>query len=276
MTVKTPPRNAEGSPAWTEVLFRMAVERTADAASDAFESRLPVRDDRERVTKRALEELRPGVPFKLPEVTEGARPGTLRRQVLLSQQPALVKMAAGLDFFRSYPYGCTEQQMSRARAYLAFRKFRAPPGPEGRREGRGPRGQGHPGLPAHRRRPERPRGLLAGLAGLRVPHRLDRPVPGRGQGRRLPGRREAALSPAAHAGAGAALRLQPLHRRRELRRARVGPRRAAPGRPGQPRLRGGARAQDAVPRPRGRGGRADRLRHHRRLGAPWSLPCPRP
>jgi len=131
VTVKTPHRNAEGQLAWTEVLFRMAVERTADAASDAFESRLPVRDDRERVTKRALEELKPGVPFKLPEVTEGARPGTLRRQILLSQQAALVKMAAGLDFFRSYPYGCTEQQMSRARAYLAFRKFRALLGQQG-------------------------------------------------------------------------------------------------------------------------------------------------
>ena len=38
VTVKTPPRNDEGALAWTEVLFRMAVERTADAASDAFEA----------------------------------------------------------------------------------------------------------------------------------------------------------------------------------------------------------------------------------------------
>ena len=44
----------------------------------------------------------------------------------------------------------------------------------------------------------------------------------------------------AHARAGAALGLQPLHRRRELRRAGLGPRGPRPGRPGQPRLRGGA------------------------------------
>ena len=131
VTVKTPPRDAEGRLSWTEVLFRMGIERTADGAADAFESRLPLREDRERVTKRVLEELKPGVPLKLPEVTEGARPGTLRRQILLSNQPALVKMAAGLDFFREYPYGCTEQQMSRARAYVAFRKFRALLGQKG-------------------------------------------------------------------------------------------------------------------------------------------------
>lgn len=131
VVVKTPPRNAEGLLAWTEVLFRMGVERASDKAGDAFESRLPLREDRERVTKRALEELKPGVPFKLPEVTEGARPGTLRRRILLSQQAALVKMAAGLDFFREYPYGCTEQQMSRARAHLAFRRFRALLGQKG-------------------------------------------------------------------------------------------------------------------------------------------------
>ncbi|HEY5907133.1 MAG TPA: alpha-2-macroglobulin family protein, partial [Vicinamibacteria bacterium] len=129
--VKTPPRNADGQLAWTEVLFRMAVERTADAASDAFESKLPLREDRERVVKRVIEELKPGVPFRLPEVAEGSRPGTLRRRILLSQQPALVKMAAGLDFFRDYPYGCTEQQLSRARAYVAFRKFRALLGQKG-------------------------------------------------------------------------------------------------------------------------------------------------
>ena len=85
-------------------------------------SRLPVRDDRERLTKRQLEELKPGVPFALPAVAEAARPGTLRRQILLSRRARRsCAWPPGLDFLLDYPYGCTEQQLSRARAYVAFR-----------------------------------------------------------------------------------------------------------------------------------------------------------
>jgi alpha-2-macroglobulin len=34
-----------------------------------------------------------------------------------------VRMASGLNFLMSYPHGCTEQRMSRAWAYLAFKEF---------------------------------------------------------------------------------------------------------------------------------------------------------
>jgi hypothetical protein len=34
-------------------------------------------------------------------------------------------MAAGLDFLTQYPYGCTEQRLSRARAEMALKRFRA-------------------------------------------------------------------------------------------------------------------------------------------------------
>src|SRR5262249_36576509 len=105
--------------------FRMALERRSDGASDAFEAKLPVRDDRRRVRRRELVDLEPGKPFALAAVAEKARPGTMNRSVLLSDQPSLVRMAAGLGCLGDYPYGCTEQQMSRGRAYVAFRKFRA-------------------------------------------------------------------------------------------------------------------------------------------------------
>jgi uncharacterized protein YfaS (alpha-2-macroglobulin family) len=48
----------------------------------------------------------------------------VRRSILVSDQAALVRMAAGLDFLNEYPYGCTEQRLSRARAEVALRKFR--------------------------------------------------------------------------------------------------------------------------------------------------------
>jgi uncharacterized protein YfaS (alpha-2-macroglobulin family) len=122
--VKTPPYTPEGRLVGVQASFRVAVSRVSDGAIDAFEARLPVRDDRERVSKRQLEELKPGVALQVPALAEKARPGTLRREVVVSSEPALVRMAAGLDFLLAYPYGCTEQQTSRARAYLALRKFR--------------------------------------------------------------------------------------------------------------------------------------------------------
>lgn len=122
--VLTPPYTADGRLSKEEVVFRAAVERTSDKARDAVEIRLPLREDRWPVVDRAIAELEMGKPMKLPPVKEAARPGTVKRTVLLSDQAALVKMAAGLDFLLSYPYGGTEQRIARARGMLATKKFR--------------------------------------------------------------------------------------------------------------------------------------------------------
>lgn len=122
----TPPAyTAEGKPSVQEVAFKVGVLRSSDGAKDAFEVKIPLREDRTRVSKRSFSELKPGEPLTIPAVNEKVRPGTLRRSVLVSDQPGLIKMAAGLDFFMHYPYGCTEQQISRARAYIGLRKFRS-------------------------------------------------------------------------------------------------------------------------------------------------------
>ncbi len=125
VAVDTPGYTADGQLARKNVSFRIGVTRASDQASDAFEVTLPIRDDRDRVTVRALQDLKPGVPLVLPEISEKTRPGTLRREVLVASEPELVRMAAGLDFLLAYPYGCTEQQVSRARAYVALKKFRS-------------------------------------------------------------------------------------------------------------------------------------------------------
>ncbi|MCU0240934.1 MAG: MG2 domain-containing protein [Vicinamibacteria bacterium] len=122
--VETPPYTAEGKLARDQVVVRLAVERTADGARDAFEAVLPIRDDRERVTRRVLKDLAPGAALDLPAITEPFRAGTFTRRILVSREPALVRMAAGLDFLMAYPYGCTEQQISRARVFVALKKFR--------------------------------------------------------------------------------------------------------------------------------------------------------
>lgn len=122
--VAAPAYTAEGKPIITDVVFKVAVARTSDNARDAFEVKLPIREDRTRVSKRMLSELKPEEPFQIPAVTEEVRPGTLSRSILVSDQPGLIKMAAGLDFMMQYPYGCTEQKISRGRVYIALRKFR--------------------------------------------------------------------------------------------------------------------------------------------------------
>jgi uncharacterized protein YfaS (alpha-2-macroglobulin family) len=122
--VLTPPAAEAGGAADREVTFRMAVERSSDQARDAFEVKLPVRADREKVVERFIKEIPSGKPLPVPALAEKARPGSVRRSILVSDQPGLVQMAAGMEFLLEYPYGCTEQQISRARAYIAMRKFR--------------------------------------------------------------------------------------------------------------------------------------------------------
>ncbi len=124
VSVPTPPRDEKGAMKVAEVVFRVGVERTSDGARDGFEVTLPIRDDRAPVAIRQLADLEAGKPLAIPALPEEARPGTVRRSVLLSDQPGLVRMAAGLNFLLAYPYGCTEQRVSCARAELALRKFR--------------------------------------------------------------------------------------------------------------------------------------------------------
>jgi uncharacterized protein YfaS (alpha-2-macroglobulin family) len=123
VTVPTPPISAKGEAGYEKVGFTVAVERTADKARDGFDVQLPVRPDRLKLTRRQLIELKPGQAAEVPEVTEAVRAGSLRRSLVVSDQPALVRMAAGLSFLMSYPHGCTEQRLSRARAYLAMKEF---------------------------------------------------------------------------------------------------------------------------------------------------------
>lgn len=124
VSVPTPGYDAEGRLTRREVVVRMGAERTSDNAGDAFEVRLPIRDDRDRVVLRALGELKAGEAWKLPEPTEATRPGSLKRKLLVSNDPALAAMSAGLDFLLAYPYGCTEQRLAATRAQVALKRFR--------------------------------------------------------------------------------------------------------------------------------------------------------
>ena len=114
----------QGELARTSVNVTLGVERSNDQARDAVSIDLPIQPDRRAVDLRVLTDLADGQPFTIPGIDDPVRAGTLRRHVLLSSQPGLLRMAAGLDYLQAYPFGCTEQRISLARAELALHKFR--------------------------------------------------------------------------------------------------------------------------------------------------------
>lgn len=124
VTVTTPEVDAEGNLSRKDVTFRVAVARTADGARDAFEVKLPIQPDRARMVVRQMQELEAGKPLAVPAIPDPPRPGTVRRTLVLSEQAGLVRMAAGLSFLLDYPYGCTEQRISRTRAQVAMARLR--------------------------------------------------------------------------------------------------------------------------------------------------------
>jgi hypothetical protein len=124
VTVATPPLDENGRLTRTEVTVRMSVERSADSARDAFEVELPLREDRGPVRLRVLHDVTDVATVPFPPVAEEPRPGTVQRTVLVSTEPALVRMAAGLDALLEYPFGCTEQRINTTRARVAMRQFR--------------------------------------------------------------------------------------------------------------------------------------------------------
>jgi uncharacterized protein YfaS (alpha-2-macroglobulin family) len=122
-TVPSPGYTAQGTLSRTSVRVTMAVERDADKATDAFQVDLPIEPDRDPEHQRELVDLTSGKPLILPAIEGTARPGTIRRQVLVSTEPQLVRLAAALNYLMEYPFGCTEQRVSLARAELAAQDF---------------------------------------------------------------------------------------------------------------------------------------------------------
>jgi uncharacterized protein YfaS (alpha-2-macroglobulin family) len=106
-----------------EVTVRLGVERTADEARDAFEIKLPVRRDTEHRSLYLF--VRPDAeePLAFPIPTEAVRRGTLEQTVLLTYEPALLRMLAGMNMLVNYGYLCTEQLVSRVYPAVALQKL---------------------------------------------------------------------------------------------------------------------------------------------------------
>lgn len=104
-----------------QVKVQLAVKRESDGAMDAFEVTLPVKNDRERRRLETFTQVKPEETTSFPSLEEEARPGTVRQSVMLTYQPALVKMLSGLDYLARYQYYCTEQRISQLMPELALK-----------------------------------------------------------------------------------------------------------------------------------------------------------
>ena len=99
------------------------IERDADHARDAVEIDLPIKPDRAPVRRYEVVEIPAGQNVTIPPISDGFRPESFSRRVTVAGDVAVVKLIAGLNALVEYPYGCTEQRLSLARAGLALKGF---------------------------------------------------------------------------------------------------------------------------------------------------------
>jgi alpha-2-macroglobulin len=123
VTVPSPTYKEDGTLERQSARVALGVERSADHARDAFQVDLPIRPDRAPERRREIADLSRPDRLDLAAIDGTARAGTVRRALLLSTEKALVRLAAGLNYLRDYPYGCTEQRVALARAELGAKEF---------------------------------------------------------------------------------------------------------------------------------------------------------
>jgi hypothetical protein len=113
--------DANGKPLYDSVSVKMAVVRKSDNASDAFAVNIPLRSDRAFVEDDIFAEVNSNKLFSIAALPEKARPGTLSRRLLISDQLSILKVVAAMTSLVQYPHGCAEQKISCAYPALLYR-----------------------------------------------------------------------------------------------------------------------------------------------------------
>ncbi|MBU1899186.1 hypothetical protein KKB55_15710 [Myxococcota bacterium] len=105
------------------IQIRLGLIRAADQAGDAFEVRLPVREDQRWQTAGATLRLKAGEVTPVPLPQPEAREGQVERRLVFSTHEEVLAALAGLASFEREPVYTTEQILSRASAYLALKQL---------------------------------------------------------------------------------------------------------------------------------------------------------
>ena len=114
VTVKNVATDADAT-----VTVRVDVTRLSDKAGDAFEVKLPLLPDRAVEKQAYFSTLQPG-KHTLKDFAEKPRPGTASQTLIMTNQPGILELAAGLEYLSAYPHGCLEQRMSQVSPDLAL------------------------------------------------------------------------------------------------------------------------------------------------------------
>ncbi|MDJ0839531.1 MAG: alpha-2-macroglobulin family protein [Acidobacteriota bacterium] len=104
------------------VTVRMAVSRDRDGASDGFEIKLPVKQDRMPVSTSTFAQLEANGALTFDGPAETPRPGSMSRTLLASGEPGILKILSALDYLSGFPHGCTEQRISRVMPELVMKE----------------------------------------------------------------------------------------------------------------------------------------------------------
>lgn len=126
--VQTPPMKPDGTLERTTATVRLGAVRESDRAADAAETVLPVRDDRRPRVSRQRIILADGAAQEIPALPEEARPGSVRRLVVIADHEGITKLASGLDLLRRGRPRNTGEHLARARVLLALGELREPLG----------------------------------------------------------------------------------------------------------------------------------------------------
>ncbi|MGL1893021.1 MAG: hypothetical protein OCD02_15410 [Spirochaetaceae bacterium] len=100
--------------------FKMAIERTSDAAGDAFLAELPVSYLNMKASKDGFYDLEQGDTIKFPYPNTSVKKSSVSQIAFVSDNQSIITMFQGLQLLEEYPHGCLEQRISKLYPLLAM------------------------------------------------------------------------------------------------------------------------------------------------------------
>ncbi|MBN2442297.1 MAG: hypothetical protein JXJ04_13165 [Spirochaetales bacterium] len=107
-------------PGETDVEITLAVKRNSDNASDGFTLKLPRQADISTNRIDLFSIVKPGEPVTLPGIEEPFRKNSVRRDLIITTEPALLSILNSMRFLSQYAHLCTEQRISKLYPGLAL------------------------------------------------------------------------------------------------------------------------------------------------------------
>jgi uncharacterized protein YfaS (alpha-2-macroglobulin family) len=120
MEVRAPGYDEKGDLLIDSVSFKIALQRSYDKAGDAFRVKIPLLLDREPIVYDTFGIVKVDSAFFWKTLTDNPRKNTLHRDVIVSNQLAILKVLSALSYLMHYPHGCIEQKVSYAYPALAY------------------------------------------------------------------------------------------------------------------------------------------------------------